>query len=185
MGTDTEADDENFMSNTAPIDSIQRTHREALTLAEQARNYIACRGPALRRALPVDGQAIYAAESMRMSSRIIHVIAWTLTQKAVAAGELARDEASDPEWRLGGEAVCLAEPMGDLELLPEPGDGSTGSGTECGRRYFFSVKDPKRFWKRATWPPLSMIRWAPPVQAGCDLGSISSVSVSPSLPHVE
>ncbi len=120
MGTDTEADDENFMSNTAPIDSIQRTHREALTLAEQARNYIACRGPALRRALPVDGQAIYAAESMRMSSRIIHVIAWTLTQKAVAAGELARDEASDPEWRLGGEAVCLAEPMGDLELLPEP-----------------------------------------------------------------
>ncbi len=109
-----------FMSNTAPIDSIQRTHQEALALAEQARNYIACRGPELRQLLPVDGQAIYAAESMRMSSRIIHVIAWTLTQKAVAAGELGRDEACDPEWRLGGEAVCLGEPMGDLELLPEP-----------------------------------------------------------------
>ncbi len=120
MDVNSEPEDEHVMSNTAAIDSIQRTHREALALAEQARNYIACRGPELRQVLPVDGQAVYAAESMRMSSRIIHVIAWTLAQKAVAAGEIGRDEACDPEWRLGGEAVCLGEPIGDLDLLPAP-----------------------------------------------------------------
>ena len=63
-------------------------------------------------------------------------------------------------------------PVGALFLQPSKAD------------YFFSVRPPKRLLKRATWPPVSIWR-LPPVQAGCDLGSMSSASVSPSLPQVE
>ena len=49
----------------------------------------------------------------------------------------------------------------------------------------FSPKSPKRLLKRETWPPRSTSRWAPPVQTGWDSGSMSRVSVSPALPHVD
>src|SRR6185436_15590930 len=42
----------------------------------------------------------------------------------------------------------------------------------------------KRFLNLASWPPVSIRRWTP-VQAGCDLGSISSRMTSPALPQVD
>src|SRR4029077_15050073 len=48
----------------------------------------------------------------------------------------------------------------------------------------FGPKFPKRLLKRASWPPVSSSRCWPPVQAGCDFGSMSRRSVSPSLPQV-
>ena len=47
-------------------------------------------------------------------------------------------------------------------------------GTAASGRYLRSVSPPpKRLLKRATWPPASSIVPRPPVQAGCDSGSIS------------
>ena len=46
----------------------------------------------------------------------------------------------------------------------------------------FGPKPWKRRLKRANWPPVSSSRCCPPVQAGCDFGSMSRRSVSPSLP---
>jgi hypothetical protein len=49
----------------------------------------------------------------------------------------------------------------------------------------FLRKPENFFWKRDTRPPRSRSCCEPPVQAGCDLGSISRFSLSPSLPQVE
>src|SRR3954464_5298201 len=49
----------------------------------------------------------------------------------------------------------------------------------------FLRKPENFFWKRDTRPPRSSICWVPPVQAGCDLESMSRFSLSPSLPQVE
>src|SRR5207248_9846574 len=49
----------------------------------------------------------------------------------------------------------------------------------------FLRKPENFFWNRDTRPPRSRICWEPPVQAGCDLGSMSRLSLSPSLPQVE
>ncbi|MFQ5346493.1 MAG: DUF1465 family protein [Rhodothalassiaceae bacterium] len=106
------------MNPTARLDAIEKTHREALALAEQARSYIAWQRSLPQHAVPLEGQPTYAAESLRMSTRIIHVVAWTLAQKAVAAGEITREDARGTEYCFGGERVCLAEPVGDLDLLP-------------------------------------------------------------------
>ncbi|GAB4128018.1 MAG: hypothetical protein Kow00104_13350 [Rhodothalassiaceae bacterium] len=100
--------------------TIAQTHREALALAREASAVIADRARVTRFTMSMEGQAIYAAETLRMSSRILHVVAWTLNRKAVAAGEISESEAAAPSRRLGGEEVCLAEPVGDLGLLPPP-----------------------------------------------------------------
>ncbi|RMD86770.1 MAG: DUF1465 family protein [Alphaproteobacteria bacterium] len=106
------------MNSTARLNSIEKMHREALALAEQARSYIAWQRSLPQHAVPLEGRATYAAESLRMSTRIIHVVAWTLAQKAVAVGEISSEEARGSEYCLGGEGVCLADPVGDLDLLP-------------------------------------------------------------------
>src|SRR5581483_8448877 len=49
----------------------------------------------------------------------------------------------------------------------------------------FLRKPENFFWNRETRPPRSRICCAPPTQAGCDLGSMSRCSLSPSLPQVE
>eukprot|EP00658_Telonema_sp_P-2_P013522 TRINITY_DN15121_c0_g3_i3.p1 TRINITY_DN15121_c0_g3~~TRINITY_DN15121_c0_g3_i3.p1 ORF type:complete len:128 (+),score=17.83 TRINITY_DN15121_c0_g3_i3:1-384(+) len=58
------------------------------------------------------------------------------------------------------------------------------STQSTGMTYFLRENPPNRLLKRATRPPSSTWR-APPVQAGWDFGSISSVIVSPSEPQVE
>src|SRR4051812_28852776 len=49
----------------------------------------------------------------------------------------------------------------------------------------FLRKPENFFWKRDTRPPRSSSCCEPPVQAGCDLESMSRFSLSPSLPQVE
>src|SRR4051812_8877606 len=71
----------------------------------------------------------------------------------------------------GGRALCPRDP--GLRRDDEQG------------HFLPSVSPPKRLLKRATWPPESTSLPWPPVQAGWTLGSMSSCSVSPSLPQVE
>jgi len=99
---------------------IDATYREAMDLAVQARAYIAERAPAIRATMSGESEAVYAAETMRMSTRIMHVVAWALNRKALAAGEIDESEAGAPGRRLGGEEVCVAAPIGDLRVLPDP-----------------------------------------------------------------
>ena len=95
---------------------LSSLYAEALLLADEARAWFdAARGntrgedslgywpdgqdPAMRIAL--------SCESLRLTTRIMHVIAWLLMQRAVEAGEVAPSDALLPTNRLG----------------PNPGDG--------------------------------------------------------------
>lgn len=113
------------MSETTPEtlteQRIDATYREAVDLALQARAYISDRAGA-RRGVEAGSaaEAVYAAETMRMSSRIMHVVAWAMNRKALSAGEIDAAAAQDPDLRLGGESVCRAAPVGDIRCLPAP-----------------------------------------------------------------
>ena len=91
------------------VDSL---YVEAMVLADEARSYFDGAARADRGSLsPVD-RVGFACESLKVTTRLMHVIAWLLTQRAVAAGELSRAQAGSGDRRLG-----LAAPT-DLELLP-------------------------------------------------------------------
>ena len=59
-----------------------------------------------------------AAELSRVSARLGYCTAWLLTRRAVQAGELSREEAVEPRWRLEGQEVCTRPPL-DAGQLPE------------------------------------------------------------------
>lgn len=99
---------------------IDRTYQDAMALAERASSYFAYVSDKERGAMSVGAKAALAAESLRISSRIMHAIAWLLTRKAVNAGEIDEAEALKAEHRLGGRSICLADPKCDLGQLPQP-----------------------------------------------------------------
>ena len=64
----------------------------------------------------------FSCESLKVTTRLMHVIAWLLTQRAVAAGELSRAEAGESDRRLGAAsdsdaALLLRLPHVAIELI--------------------------------------------------------------------
>jgi regulator of CtrA degradation len=77
---------------------------EAMVLADEARSYFDTLGRDDRLALDPIDRVGFSCESLKVTTRLMHVIAWLLTQRAVAAGELSRDQAGAHERRLGPAA---------------------------------------------------------------------------------
>lgn len=80
------------------IDSL---YTEAMLLADEARAYFDEDGRAEREALDPLIRVGFSCESLKVTTRLMHVIAWLLTQRAVDAGELKPREALDAARRLG------------------------------------------------------------------------------------
>jgi regulator of CtrA degradation len=91
------------------IESHSRLHRrlidtlyvEAMLLADEARGYFEDAGRIERDLLDPLARVTFSCESMKVTTRLMHVIAWLLTQRAVLAGELKPRDALDPSRRLG------------------------------------------------------------------------------------
>jgi regulator of CtrA degradation len=91
---------------------IESLYTESMLLADEARAYFDRHGRADRDGLDPMVRVGFSCESLKVTTRLMHVIAWLLTQKAVHAGEISPAQARRPARRLG-EA-----PETDEELLP-------------------------------------------------------------------
>jgi regulator of CtrA degradation len=80
------------------VDSL---YVEAMVLADEARSYFDVQAEEDRAQLEPGVRVHFACESLRVTTRLMHIIAWLLTQRAVAAGEISASEAREPERRLG------------------------------------------------------------------------------------
>lgn len=90
---------------------VSQLYTEAMLLADEARGYFDEGGRAEREALEPMARVAFSCESLKVTTRLMHVIAWLLTQRAVAAGELALADARAPSRRLG------AAPYSDASAL--------------------------------------------------------------------
>ena len=95
---------------------VDALYIEAMVLADEARSYFDTQARDDRLALEPGDRVALSCESLRVTTRLMHVIAWLLTQRAVRAGELTRAEAGVPERRLG-EATPIDETL--LPRFPE------------------------------------------------------------------
>ena len=80
------------------IDSL---YVEAMLLVDEARGYFDDLGRGDRDALPPLLRVGFSCESLRVTTRLMHVIAWLLTRRALEAGEITERQATAPERRLG------------------------------------------------------------------------------------
>ena len=80
------------------IDSL---YTEAMLLADEARAYFDETGRDERGMLEPFARVGFACESLKVTTRIMHIVAWLLTQRAVESGEIAERDGRRPERRLG------------------------------------------------------------------------------------
>ena len=80
---------------------IDSFYTEAMLLADEARSYFDDAGRADRNTLDPMARVGFACESLKVTTRIMHIVAWLLTQRAVESGELTAMGGRRPERRLG------------------------------------------------------------------------------------
>lgn len=80
------------------IDSL---YTEAMLLADEARAYFDDAGRDDRATLEPFARVGFACESLKVTTRIMHIVAWLLTQRAIESGEIPTREGRRPERRLG------------------------------------------------------------------------------------
>jgi regulator of CtrA degradation len=95
------------------VDSL---YVESMLLADEARGYFDDAGRRDRDALEPLSRVTFSCESMKVTTRLMHVIAWLLTQRAVIAGEIRASDALDPSRRLGDSPTTED---GGFALLPD------------------------------------------------------------------
>jgi len=80
---------------------ISALYTEAMLLADEARSYFDDAGRDERQSLEPFARVGFACESLKVTTRIMHIVAWLLTQRAIESGEIAMIEGRRPERRLG------------------------------------------------------------------------------------
>jgi len=80
---------------------IESLYTEAMILADEARAYFDDEGREERLTLEPFVRVGFACESLKVTTRIMHIVAWLLTQRAVEAGEITGADGGRPERRLG------------------------------------------------------------------------------------
>jgi regulator of CtrA degradation len=80
------------------IDSL---YTEAMLLADEARSYFDDAGREDRASLEPFARVGFACESLKVTTRIMHIVAWLLTQRAIESGEIPMFDGRRPERRLG------------------------------------------------------------------------------------
>lgn len=114
------------MSGAAAATSVRRVvdglYVEAMLLADEARAYFEVEARDERRELDQATRVLLSCESLRVTTRLMHVVAWLLTRRAVWAGELTEGQALRPSRRLAAapdpaEAADPALPVEARRLL--------------------------------------------------------------------
>lgn len=95
------------------IDSL---YVEAMLLADEARAYFDEHGKDDREALTPMLRVGFSCESLKVTTRLMHIIAWLLTRRAIEAGEISEAQARHPSRRLG-HAAASDEAL--VEKLPD------------------------------------------------------------------
>ena len=80
---------------------VDTLYSEALLLADEARTYFDEAGREEQRSLDPFARVGFACESLKVTTRIMHIVAWLLTQRAIESGELQASGGRRPERRLG------------------------------------------------------------------------------------
>lgn len=94
---------------------IDALYTESMLLADEARAYFDRAGRDDRLDLDPFARVGFACESLKVTTRVMHIVAWLLTQKAVESGELNDRGGRRPERRLG--RASESEPQ-VVEMMP-------------------------------------------------------------------
>ncbi|MEO7635536.1 MAG: DUF1465 family protein [Sphingomicrobium sp.] len=96
-------DDSDLPPPQAAITSrlVDSLYTEAMLLADEARAYFDEVGRDERSNLRPFARVGFACESLKVTTRIMHIVAWLLTQRAIESGDVPQRDGPRVERRLG------------------------------------------------------------------------------------
>lgn len=80
--------------------SFKPLYNEGMGLVEQAAEYLDGEGRVAAKKLSRLGATLYAAESMRLTTRLMQVASWLLLQRAANSGEMTRDQVASEKAKV-------------------------------------------------------------------------------------
>jgi regulator of CtrA degradation len=108
-----------FIDRLTSSEGFSMLFREGMTLVEDAAAYLDGEGREEAKALPRAASLAYAAESMRLTTRLMQIASWLLLQRAVGQGEMTRSQAASERHRVKLSRQDLASNAEVFGALPE------------------------------------------------------------------
>lgn len=108
-----------FIEKLAGSEAFGVMFREGMGLVEEAAAYLDGAGREEAKSLPRAEALAYAAESMRLTTRLMQVASWLLLQRAVNQGELTRNQAASDRHRVKLHQQELASNPDIFQRLPQ------------------------------------------------------------------
>lgn len=102
------------IADFARSELFDRTFQEGMDLVEETAGYLDGSGRQESKLLSRNAALAYAAESMRLTTRLMQVASWLLVQRAVREGDMPPESAREERYRLGAEDVCRGATTEDL-----------------------------------------------------------------------
>jgi len=84
---------------------INSLYTEAMLLADEARAYFDHKGREDREHLDPLARVSLSCESLKITSRLMHILAWLLTERAIELGQMGDADAAAASRRLGEAAT--------------------------------------------------------------------------------
>lgn len=84
---------------------VESLYSEAMLLADEARAYFEQRGDQDRESLELSARIVFSCESLKVTTRLMQVIAWLMTQRGWHRAEVETAELNDPLNHLGPAAT--------------------------------------------------------------------------------
>lgn len=108
-----------FIEKLAGSEAFGAMFREGMGLVEEAAAYLDGDGRDEAKILPRAEALAYAAESMRLTTRLMQIASWLLLQRAVNQGDLTRTQASSDRHRVKLHQQELASSPDLFQRLPQ------------------------------------------------------------------
>ncbi len=103
--------------------SFRPLYDEGMQLVEQAAAYLDGEGRTEAKRLSRVAATLYAAESMRLTTRLMQIASWLLLQRAANSGEMTRDQVAAEKAKVRLDTASAQEDVAGWNELPEEFSG--------------------------------------------------------------
>ena len=98
--------------------SFKPLYNEGMSLVEEAAEYLDGKGRAEAKRLSRLAATLYAAESMRLTTRLMQVASWLLLQRAANSGEMTRDQVASEKSKVRLDTASAHDEVSSWSELP-------------------------------------------------------------------
>lgn len=109
-------DRETVVRDFSKSELFDRTFAEGMTLVEETAGYLDGDGRRESKLLSRAAALAYAAESMKLTTRLMQIASWLLVQRAVREGDMTPAAAAEPRYRLADRKIEAEPTHSDLPI---------------------------------------------------------------------